>query len=259
MMVLLLAVAAAFMPIPGASLGGSIQDAVRSYGIPTVVTTDIGHVWTFERRDGSQLRLTSDDNGGIRMIDLLAAKSGRTTIALPTTPTATHLQLDALTSAQADVQLSAIADFSGRATFPDSGKAAVFRAYKLSPTHEAVLLFANGVLREAFYGERAQLARSGLLPGAIEAKTLTYKAPVLQRLGGADYTGGTQGASFVRIAVGQDGKVTDAAIFISSGSDVLDRIAVVGAKGDVFTPATIGGAPVSSVYFYKERFVVTSP
>lgn len=258
MIALLLAAVTAFMPVPGTSLGGSIKDAVKAHGLPKVVTTDIGHVWTWQQKDGSQLRLTSDDDGTVQMIDLLAPKGVTAKFALQTEPAPAILRLGKLSGQQADLQFSSIADFSGKATFPDSGEPAAFRAYKLSPNHEAVLLFAGGVLREVFYGERAQLARSGLLPGAIEADVVTYKAPVLQELGGADYTGGTQGTAFVRIAVGQEGKVTDETIYLSSGSDVLDRIALAGAKSDSFLPATLDGKPVSSIYFYEEQFVVSS-
>ncbi|MEO6912411.1 MAG: energy transducer TonB [Candidatus Baltobacteraceae bacterium] len=258
MIALLLAAVTAFMPVPGASLGGTVKDIVKAHGLPTVVTTDIGHVWTWQQKDGSQLRVTSDDDGTVRMIDLLAAKGVPAKFDLPTQPARTILRLGALTGQQADLQFSSIADYSGKATFPDSGAPAIFKAYKLSPSHEAVLLFANDILQEVFYGERSQLARSGLLPGAVEAQMSTYKAPVLQKLGGADYTGGTQGAAFVRIEVGQEGKVMGETIFLSSGSDVLDRIALAGAKGDSFSPATLSGKPVSSVYFYKEQFVVTT-
>ncbi len=255
---LLLAAVTAFAPLPGATLGGSIQDAVKAHGLPTVVTTDIGHVWTWQQSNGSQLRLTSDDDGIVRMIDLLAPKGISSVFALPTKPNPTALHLGALSGQQADLQLSSIADFSGRATFPDSGDPAIFRAYKLSSDHEAVLLFSKDMLHEVFFGERAQLARSGLLPGAAQTKLLIYKAPVLQKLGAADYTGGSQGTSFVRIAVGEDGKVTGQTIFLSSGSDVLDRIALTTAKDDLFSPAILDGKPVSSIYFYKEQFVVST-
>lgn len=259
---LLLAVAATVTPHPAdrfafqrLRLGESVAQVIATEGSPAVVSTDVGHVWTWEKA-GDKVRLTTDDDGAVRMIDVLPAANDHFALTLPTVPAKT-IAFGLLTLDQADASLSALADFSGAGSFPDTGAKADFRAYKLTPHQEAVLLFddATRQLTEAFYGERSFLARSGLLPGTPESNAPHYTAPVLQHEGNADYPHTVkEGDAFLRVSVDKNGAVAEATIFVTSGDPQLDRAAVVSAKHDIFAPARIDSAPVSAVVFVREEF-----
>lgn len=236
-------------------LGETVAKMIAIEGPPNVVSTDVGHVWTWEK-NGDRIRLTTDDDGTVRMIDLLPARSDHLTLTLPAVAAKT-IVFGTLEAGQADAHLSARADFSGVGTFPDSGAKADFRAYRLTPKQEAVLLFDDATKRlsEVFYGDREFLARSGLLPGAPESNLPHYSAPVLQHEGNADYPPTIkEGDAFLRVSVDKNGAVSDAVIFVTSGDPQLDRAALVSARHDIFTPASLDSTPVSAVVFLREEF-----
>jgi len=236
-------------------LGESVTKVIDAEGSPRVVSTDVGHVWTWEKA-GDKIRLTTDDDGVVRMIDLLPAANDHFALKLPSIPAPT-IAFGVLTVEQADANLAAIADFSGAGTFPDTGAKADFRAYRLTPHQDAVFLFddATKELSEIFYGERDFLARSGLMPGAPESNTPRYTAPVLQHEGNADYPPTLkEGDAFLRLSVEKGGTVSNATVFVTSGDPRLDLAAVVSAKHDIFTPAKFNGSPVSAIVFVREEF-----
>jgi TonB family protein len=238
------------------SVGSSVRADIAAFGPPNVVTTDVGHIWTWLRPGGGILRVTTDDNGIIRMVDVLAAAGARSNFAVPP-PASLGLTFNETTLDIAESKLASFADFGASAMLPDSGDAAVVRGYKLSPANELVLLFNTAhMLREAFLGDRNTMERSGLVPRASGA---SYHAPVLQKLGAVDFRGQREGVTFVRIEVGADGSVRDATVFVSSGDSDLDRLAVTSAKLDTFAPATRNGKPTDGVYFYRENFIIERP
>ena len=236
-------------------LGDSVAHMISGEGPPNVLTTDVGHIWTWERGD-ERLRLTTDDDGVIRMIDILPSQSDHLTLPLPGS-SPKSVTFGTLTSDAADEQLGMPADFKGLGNFPDSAARAEFRAYRLTANENAVLLFDNSSKRltELFYGDRRFLARSGLLPGAPESVAQHYSAPVLQRQGNADYPPTIkEGDAYLRVSVDKHGTVANAEIFVTSGDPQLDRAALVSARHDIFSPASLEGMPVDAVVFVRQEF-----
>ncbi|MDQ6826860.1 MAG: energy transducer TonB, partial [Candidatus Eremiobacteraeota bacterium] len=207
----------------GIALGSSFITAVRAHGLPsTVLTSDVGHIFTWEDSKTKKLRLTVDDDGIVRMIDVLPVDSANPSFTVPSDPPL-HVAFGKFTVEQSEEKLSSFADFSGVGAFPDTGAKAEFRAYKLAPQIELMLLFDNGnILREALLGQRSTLALNGLLPG-VQIKAPHFSAPVLQHEGSADYPRTRhQGDAILRIAVDTKGKVIDTLIVVSTGDRELD-------------------------------------
>ncbi len=253
--------AAAVPALGGIALGSTLPAVVRVAGLPsTVVTTDVGHVFTWVSARTGQMRLTFDDDGVVRVIDDLPIQSRKPTFMVQTEPPQV-VTFGELSIEQSEAKLSALADFSGVGKFPDTGAEAAFRAYKLAPTTELVLLFDdNHILREAILGQRAQLAHNGLLPGAPEAKGPQYAAPVLRHQGSSDYPpSAREGDAILRIAVDKKGGVGNVTVVVSSGDARLDSAAVTAAKQDLFTPARLNNIPVSAFVFHKEEFRILPP
>ena len=244
-------------------LGEDVRTLITAHGSPAVVTTDVGHVWTWERPDKPKVRLTADDQGRVQIIDVVPKAAVDFAVPSPDPKERATLALDQLTLAAADASaLSKSADARGIATFPDSGTQAQFRAYRLSGGTELVLLFDNvrQTLGEVFYGTRDALGRGGLLPAGTYVPQPHYTAPAVLHLGAVDYPATKrQGDAFVKIAVRKDGTVADATIYSSSGSSELDAVAILAAKQDTFSPAKLDGQPVDSVYFHKEEFRTLPP
>ena len=238
---------------PPITLGEPVSNLISAYGDATVVTTDIGHVWTWQSNENT-VRVTTDDNGIVRMGDLLPAPSHAASFSFPAPPAPT-IAFGSFTQDQADQTLTQYADATGVANFPDSGAAAQFRALKISAMQELVLLFDAGrKLRETFFGETAQLARSGLLPNA-PAPGKHFSAPALLHEGTVDYPPTRkQGQMYLRISVAKDGTVSDEQVYVSSGDSDLDRAALTGARSDQFAPARDGDTAVPSVYFQRIEF-----
>lgn len=244
-------------------LGGDVSTLIAAHGSPSVVTTDVGHVWTWERPDSPKIRLTADDAGKVQIIDVVPKAPVEFTVPSADPKERLPLALDALTLDAADASaLAHMEDARGTAAFPDSGAQAQFRAYRLAGGTELVLLFgsARNTLGEAFYGTRDALGRGGLLPAGSYAPQPHYTAPAVVHLGAFDYPKTRhQGDAFVKIAVRKDGTVAGATIYASSGSSDLDAIALLAAKQDTFVPAKLDGEPVDSVYFHKEEFRTLPP
>ncbi|MGZ3498213.1 MAG: energy transducer TonB [Vulcanimicrobiaceae bacterium] len=240
----------------GITLGEAVSQVIGERGNPTVVNTDVGTVWTWEKPDG-KLRLTSDNDGKVVMIDIAPSAQSDPSFAVPA-PGHKQVAFNATRADMAKKELAPFADFTANTAFPESGAPATLQAYRLDTVHELALLFDAGskTLREGFYGEQPALARAGLLPEI--AQTLpAFQAPILTKLGGADYNSQAQGVGYVRIAVNADGSVGGATMYVTSGNATLDRVAITSAMHDEFTPAQRGGLPVASVYFYREDFVTT--
>ena len=263
MIALVLAVAAsASAPPPPATfaynrlrLGDSVAKMISDEGPPNVNTTDVGHVWSWEK-GGDRIRLTTDDNGVVRMIDILPAPSSHLALALPGMPTR-KLIFGTLGTDDADAQLGIAADVKGSGNFPDSGARADFRAYPLNGNQSAVLLFDDATKRlaEVFYGDRGVMARSGLLADSSGDTSGRFSAPILEHEGSADYPPTIkQGDAFLRLSVDKRGTVANAEIFVTSGDPQLDRAALVSARHDVFTPGNVAGTPVDAIVFVRQEF-----
>lgn len=250
-------------PFPDLKLGAPVSDLIKAHGSPSVVTTDVGHVWTWDEAGTPKIRLTTDDTGAVDIIDVVP-KSGVTfVLPAPEAGTRVSLALGALTLDAADAStLARMAEAKGNAAFPDTGTSAQFRAYRISPATELVLLFSDSdkTLGEAFYGNRDSLARGGLLPAAIGGARPSYTAPAIVHLGAVDYpVTKKQGDAFVRIEVKKDGSVGRASIYVSTGDATLDAVALRAAMQDTFTPAKRGDDAVDSVFFHKEEFRTLPP
>jgi len=253
-----LALVAAIGTFYGATVGTDVRTIVGA-PYPEVVTSDVGQVWTWHAAGGAiavTTRVTTGDDGTIRMIDVLARGAGAgPDIAMPVASRA-RLTFGKAAAADADAIFGA-PEFEGAGPFPDGGGQAGFRGYRLDGDREAVLLFdaGGGPLREMFFGVRGALARAGLIPH--EAPPDIFKAATLAKLGSADFGKPKEGVAYTRIAVDANGGVAGATIFISSGDSDLDAIALLIDRGCTFAPASLDGAPVASVYFRREDFVLT--
>ncbi|MBV9270986.1 MAG: TonB family protein [Candidatus Eremiobacteraeota bacterium] len=248
------AVASQAAPVgEGIGLDLPVATAIRARGNAAIRTTDIGHVWSWESGEGA-VRAVTDDDGVVRMIDV-APSTGRSVRFAPLPHADLYFNVLPIDDADRVVGRSAI--FTSATRLPDNQQPAIARGYQLG-SRELVLLFdaQHRILREAFFGDRDELARGGLVPGAHVAHA--YVAPTLKRPGGADYAADAQGVAYVRISVGKDGKVTHASIYVSSGNPQLDRIAIANAMGAVFTPAELDGHPAPAVYFHREDFIDTT-
>jgi TonB family protein len=239
----------------GVALDVPVHDAINQFGTPAVATTDVGTVWTWDRSFmpvHSILRVTTDDDGVVKMIDLAIPSGTLGVRGIPTMPAPLTFGDDAAVKVDAAIGAP---EFVGKGLFPDGGDA-TFRGYRVSGNKELVLLYAVDppVLREAFYGERATLMRGGLIPGTTPSDV--YRAPVMRGLGSADYQSNRQGTVYTRIVVNADGSVRAASVFISSGSSELDNIALQVAKHSTFAPGTRDGVPTQSVFYRREDFVV---
>jgi TonB family protein len=239
------------------AIGMPLTQAVRPIDSPSVASTDVGTVWSWDRSDAqfhATQRITTDDNGLVEMVDYVVT-GGSAPLVLATAPSAdAPLTFGSDTAQQTDKQFGA-PDFVGKGDFPDGGQAD-FRGYAMAEDRELVLLFGSDthLLREVFFGRRATLASSGLIPG--DTPSHVYRAPVMKRLGDADYQTSKEGIAYTRIVVNSDGSVADASIFISSGNSDIDALALQVARHSTFAPGTRDGVPVRSVFFRRENFVV---
>lgn len=224
---------------------------------PDVVTTDVGHVWTFEHVPKGLLRLSTDDAGATDAIEYAGVESAPLRLSLPGRQPL-NLLFGRSTLLSSQEQLRTYADFIANTTLPENNSPARALAYTLPGADELILFFdaRAALLREAFYGRRDTLKREGLIPGGGSP---VFKAPVLAKLGGADYATPGQGTAFLRILVDARGGVSKAEVYISSGDAQLDRIAVAAATHDTFVPATRSGATVPSIYFARVDFARTKP
>ena len=238
--------------LDGITLGNSVTKLLAPSHAPDVETTDVGTVWTFDS-SAWKMRLTTDDDGIVRMVDLLPKVSQPQHAALDVSE---KLTLQFNETSDDALKVLPAPEFNVQGSLPDSGEWAAFRGYRLSSQQELVLLFdAQNRLREAFLGDRDALGRSGLLPHQAGTGGPRFTAPVLQREGTADYPAGAkQGTAFVRLVVDASGAVQAARIFASSGDPTLDDVALRIARNDVFTPGRLDGAPVSAIVFRKEDF-----
>lgn len=241
----------------GATLGSSVAPmASGATPKPDVFTSDVGQIWTWRQESGGTAvtsRITTDDDGSIAMIDVLARGAAGPDVAAPVRGGA-RIGFGTTLARAADVVFGA-PEFEGAGPFPDGIGQADFRGYRLDGDREAVLLFdgSGGPLREIFFGRRAALARAGLIPH--EAPPDVFKAASLSRLGSADFATRAEGVAYVRVVVNADGGVAGATLFASSGDGDLDAVAIAIARGSTFVPASRNGAPVASVYFRREDFV----
>ena len=242
------------------ALGSPVSNVARALrnDPPSVVTTDVGHVWTFEHASHGLLRLSTDDSGTTNAIEYAGTESAPLRLTLDGRKPL-NLFFGRSTLQPVPEQLRSYADFTANAALPESSAPARAMAYAL-PGGDELILFVDpksNALREAFYGRRDTLKREGLIPGG--RATPVFRAPVLAKLGGADYATAGQGTAFLRILVDALGGVSKVDVYISSGDVQLDRIAVAAAARDAFSPATRAGAAVPSVYFARVDFVRTKP
>ncbi len=243
----------------GATLGTNVR-AIVAAPFPEVVTSDVGQIWTWRISRGAiamTMRATTDDDGTIQMIDVLArGTAAGPEVSMPVGSRA-RLTFGSARAADADAIFGA-PEFEGAGAFPDGAGQASFRGYRSDGDRQAVLLFdaGDGPLREMFFGRRSALARAGLIPH--EAPPNIFKAATLSRLGSADFNKRKEGVAYTRIAVNPDGGVASATIFVSSGDADLDDVALAIDRGCTFVPATLNGAPVASIYFRREDFLLTS-
>lgn len=89
------------------------------------------------------------------------------------------------------------------------------------------------------------------VPREIEPKLLHYETPAYPTIAKA---AGISGTTVVMALVDTAGKVRDARVYVTSGSEILDNAAVQAAYLNLFSPGIQNGTPVSCWVSYKVNF-----
>ncbi|HVS46693.1 MAG TPA: TonB family protein [Verrucomicrobiae bacterium] len=248
--------------LDGIVLGSNIRDVVKLRGNPDVVNTDIGHVWTWhDAKTGEVLRATTGDDGAIQIVDVSAPDGDMRVVRATDGARAIAFGFGLGHMNQPGFPVGEPYSIA-RGTLPDSGDAAEFWRMGITPTQELILTYdtitmPDGPLREIFLGNTDALANAGLNPDKA-ADDDAYRAPLLDTIGSADYTGAKQSVVYTRIVINTDGTIAKSTIFISSGDEELDRVALAIANGCTFEPATVRGRPTIGIYFRRENFLINS-
>jgi len=247
--------------LDGIVLGSNVRDVVKVRGNPDVVNTDIGHVWTWhDAKSGEVLRSTTGDDGVIQIVDVSAPDGDTRQVRVTIGTNAVALNLGSGHMNQPGFVGQPLSIAHGN--LPDSGDAAEFWRFTSTPSKQVILAYdtvtmPDGPLREIFLGNTDALANAGLIPDKA-ADDDAYRAPLLDTIGSADYTGAKRSVAYTRIVINTDGTIAKSTIFISSGDEELDRVALAIANGCTFEPATVRGRPTIGIYFRRENFLINS-
>lgn len=245
--------------LEGVTIGENLASVVRrpefpkNSEMPTVVNTDIGHVWSWTEKDGTLERLTTDDDGVVQMIEILASGKNHKLIDVPV---AGSLQFNE--SGHINANDRANPDLFRDEWLPLANMFGTVLGYAIEPNYGVVFGFpaGDGGLIEVATGTRDALYTTGLIPRKtmISASPLlprpahgrVYKAPKLVwRQACNEFRDPT---AFVRVAVRSDGVPSAATIFLGNG---YPNPAPNCEMYEKFRPATLNGKPVPSVYFQR--------
>lgn len=233
------------------------RDFPHNREIPTVNNTDAGHVWSWTEKDGTLERLTTNDDGEVQMIEVLASDKNDQTISVPVVG-----RLDFNGSGHINAQPGSPQDdlFTDE-WLPLPKVAGTVVGYAIAPNYGVIFGFpgpGDGGLIEVVTGTRDALFSTGLVPADLSTPLRPaivshdiFKAAQLTTI--PPCGGFKKGLSvFVRVAVQADGKPSEAKVFWGTGSLYEDNRALFCPMLERFQPATLNGKPVPSVYFQRE-------
>lgn len=266
----LLAVITATVPpkLDGITVGQNVATVIKAREIPidrdnpTINNTNAGHVWTWTQKDGTLEHLTTDDDGVVQMIDILASPANQQWI---TVPVADSLQFNESGHINA-LWYGAEPDLFTDERLPGSRRAATVVGYAIEPDYGVLFAFdasqGDGGMIEVLTGKRAALFQTGLIPERSGNRAMltpqlqppstrdAYKPPRLVQWPGC--SGFIRGrVVFVRLAVGSDGLPTNATVFAGSGPTSVENAALYCPMQSKFEPARLNGKPVPSVVFQR--------
>jgi hypothetical protein len=269
--VLLAAITATVPPkLDGIAIGQNVATVIKDREIPIdrenpmVTNTDSGHVWTWTQKDETLERITTDDDGVVQMIDILASSANRQTI---TVPVARSLQFNESSHVNANFAADGInPDLFADEWLPLANRAGTVLGYAIQPNYGVLFAFPapgdQGMI-EVLYGTREALFDTGMIPSEGSSKAMVtpqlqpatrnrgvYKRPKLVQW---PPCGGfiRNQVVFVRVTVGADGIPSAAAVFAGSGGALLDAHALYCPMHSKFEAATLDGKPVPSVVFQR--------
>ena len=268
--VLLAAITATVPPkLDGITVGQNVAAVIKAREIPVdrenpvVRNTDAGHVWTWTQKDGTLERLTTDDDGIVQMIDILASPANRQWITVPVSGSLQFNESGHI-NAQGD---GPYPDLFRDEWLPLANRAGTVLGYGIQPDYGVLFAFPapgdQGMI-EVLTGTREALFGTGMVPNETPAlqpamiNRNVYKAPNMMPSAGRGFV--RDFMVYVRIAVGSDGIPTAATVFARSGGPTgtggsnLDNAAVYATLREKFQPATVNGKPVPSIYFQYGYF-----
>lgn len=260
--------------LDGITIGQNIAAVIKAREIPvdrdnpTVSNSDSGHVWTWTQKDGTLERLTTDDDGVVQMIDILATPANQQWI---TAPIAGSLQFNGsghINAQPDDLQPDLFKD----EWLPLANRAGTVLGYVIQPDYGILFAFpapGDQGLIEVLTGTRGALYSTGLIPSQItvlpcclinrvplrlQPATISrdvFEAPELvQDPAGRGFVRGF--VVYVRVDVGSDGMPSGASVFADSGGSEVDKAAIYRALHQRFQPATINGKPIRSIFFERQ-------
>jgi hypothetical protein len=225
------------LPLSGIPIGAAVGALAQTLGTPTAVfSADSGHRFDFA---GGATAYTDDDG----IVLAVEARSGAP--QLDVDGSVRTFAIGAYTTARADAELAAVAEFSAPGV----------RSYRLGPRRDLVLEFgsANKLARITF-GEPGQLARLGLLPGDAASKAVVYRAPQARpaavKIDGAADSAGPL-VTVYRVAIDRAGSVRAADVLIPSASPARDADAERGLLRTRYVPASLDGRPIAATIFLE--------
>jgi len=230
----------------------------------SVANTTAGHVWTWILSNGITQALTTDDNGTIELIDVLAAPSKSTDVVVP---------------GLGSVPLNAISHLDFYPMFPNAKPnffadehlnlikdRASIMGFAVPPAYGTLLGFIggqagipDGPLIEVLTGTRDTLFSTGLVPTSSQDASDDLKALLPDQISHDRYTPAKLIAhppysgpvrdsfTYARIEVGANGVPMRGTWFM--GPQSTQRFVQSTVSLERFAPARLNGKPVPSIYF----------
>ena len=235
----------------------------------SVANTSTGHVWTWKLSDGTTEALTTDDDGGIELIDILGATSKSTEVAVPGVGL---LPLNAISHLDFGLMFPGVRpDFAADEHLYLAKWPGLIMGFAIPPTYGTLLGFfggqggvADGPLMEVLTGTREALFATGLIPlssqnasdkpsAFLPVRISHDKYMPAKLVAWPPYSGPIYGShTYARIEVGADGVPIHATWFMgpASSETYVQRTAML----ERFAPARLNGTAVASIYFQEMTF-----
>jgi hypothetical protein len=233
------------------------RDFPNNREAPTIVNADAGHIWSWTEKDGTLERLTTNDDGDVQLIEILASSKNDQWISVPVVGS---LQFNS--SGHINAQPGPPQDDLFRDEWlPLPKVAGTVVGYAIAPNYGVVFGFpapGDEGLIEVATGTRDALFTTGLIPSDVTTPlrpaTVSHDIYKAAKLTGMPPCGGfvKNLVVFVRVAVRADGTPSAATVFYGTGYLNEDNRALYCPMHETFQPATLNGNPVPSVYFQKQ-------
>lgn len=248
--------------LDGIAIGQNITQIIKArLSYPAVSNTSVGHVWTWSLDDGTIEAVTTDDDGVVEMVDILASAENRRQIDVPgigllqfNESGHINAQFAADKNGMMADELLYLAkrpgtvvgytippDYGSLAAFPGPGDQGLIEV--LTGTRSA--LFKTGLVPEE--NSARAFADPALLPAKI-SRDVYIPAKISQWPANGRFVHPGQYV-FIRSEVAADGISSQAILF--AGAPGYDATMRYYANLVKFRPATLNGVPVPSVFFWR--------